>query len=273
MKHMTEKQVLGPVLDVLIQTLPRDNLLCSASLELFEYIKKENIKDLVKYLVINHREKLLKLSHLPTFRDIILRYDQTQGYTANLDYFLETDDELGRKPPPHARLMEHIAVDPAEDEYWNTSDPEDEDDQEAKAAHKSSETNGASTPSKPLVDYPSDEEADENVDPEESSQSKSSEQDSAVSDTAQGGPSVAPPERISEKRRRDEDEDDELDKLMQNKRRNSTSSGSNSAVQTGLGKRRRSFTAGPGNGTPKKIAISLSAGLKTGGGSMADDES
>lgn len=209
---------------------------------------------------------------MPTFREILYRHDQTQGYTANLDYFLEADDEIGRKPPPNVRLMEHIAVDPTEDEYWNTSDPEDDEDQAARTAQRSAEANGGTTPSRRLVDYLSDEEADENADPED--QLQTSEGDAGIADLDSKSISVVtgPPERISEKRRREEDDEDELGKLMQSKRRNS-SSGPAPEISTGMARRRKSFTAGSGNGTPKKIAISLSPTLKTGGGSRSDEDS
>lgn len=271
-KHLVEKKVLGPVLEVAGDAISRDNLLSSASLELFEYIKKENVKDLVKHLVENHRERLLSLSYMSTFRDIILRYDQTQGYTANMDYFLETDEDVGRKPPPGTRMMEHLSVDPAEEEYWNTSDPEDEHEH----ADKSPSTNGSSTHSRPLVDYPSDEEGDENADP-----NGEQSQEPEPSDSEQSGlPSVAPPERLAEKRRREEDDEDELDKLMQNKRRNSSSSASNSSVASGMAKRRKSFSAGSGNNNgnnnntqQKKLTITFSQALKTGGNPRSDEES
>lgn len=258
-KHLTEKDVLGPVLEVLINAMPRDNLLSSASLELFEYIKKEGLKDLVKHLVNNHRDHLVSLSYMATFRDLILRYDQTQGYTANMDYFLETEEDVGRKPPPTTRLMDQIAVDPREEEYWDAEDPE-EDVQDRNGAHRAKK-NGSSTPSKPLVDYTSDEDGDEPAEVDGESKSNEEEEDDSVKN-----PNAAtPPERLSEKRRREEDDDDELGKLMQNKRRNSSSSESNSTTSSSLSQRRKSFTAGAGNGTPKKIAISLSTAFRTGG--------
>jgi protein phosphatase-4 regulatory subunit 3 len=215
-KHLTEKRILGPILEVLTKAISRDNLLSSASLELFEYIKKENIKDLVKHLVENHRERLLSLSYLSTFRDLVLRYDQTQGYTANMDYFLDTEHDVGRKPPPGARMMEHIAVDPAEEEYWNSPDPDDEDDHSVRPAAKTPAGNGSSTPSRPLVDYPSDEEGDENADPN-AEENRDDSSDDNTRGTEPNLPSVAPPERLAEKRRREEDDEDELDKLMHNK--------------------------------------------------------
>lgn len=274
-RHLTEKQVLGPILDVLIETMPRDNLLSSASLEFFEYIKKENLKDLVKYLVVNFRDRLLSLDYMPTFRDIILRYDQTQGYTSNMDYFLDPEDELGRRPPPNSRLMEHITVEQEQEDYWASSDPEDEDEQHGKGGEKAPSTNGSAA-SKLLVDYASDEEADENVDPKASLEAQQSEGGAEVTTpTSDGGlGTVPPPERLSEKRRREEDEDeDELGKLMHSKRRNSASATPpGSGTPHGVLRRRKSFTAGSGNGAPKKIAISLSPSIRT-GGPRSDEES
>lgn len=270
-KHLIEKQVLRPVLEVLIETMPRDNLLSSASLELFEFIKKENMKDLVKHVVTQHRDLLMKLSHLPTFREIILRYEQTQGYTTNMDYFLDPDEEMGRKRP-NTRLMEHLSVDPVEEEYWNTSDPEDEAE---RSGVKTSDANGASTPSRPLVDYESDEEVDESIQSADGTRPQADDGPGTVeSGDASGTPVPPPPERLAEKRRREEDEDDELGKLLQNKKRNSSSSGSNSAVQAGpLGRRRKSFTTGSANGGPKKIAISLGSSVKSVGDVGSDENS
>ncbi|KAJ6447109.1 developmental regulator flbA [Purpureocillium lavendulum] len=281
-KHLTEKKVFGPILDVLIDTLPRDNLVSSASLELFEHIKKENLKELVKHLVVNYRERLVSLSYLATFRDIVLRYDQTQGFTANMDYYLESEEDLTRKPPPNARLMEHIAVDPAEEEYWNTSDPEDEEEEHhEEESVKTLPSNGPETPSKPLVDYPSDEDSDETSNAEggdKAAEAADSTAPVASTDTAAPSqepepPVVAPPERLSEKRRREEDEDDELGKLMQNKRRSSGSTESSPSASPRVNSRRNSFSPNGGGGTAKKISISLSTALKTGGDSRTGDDS
>lgn len=277
-KQITEKKVLGPILDVLIATMPRDNLLGSACLELFEYIKKENLKELVKHLVENYRDRLTGLSYMSTFREIVLRYDQTQGYTANMDYFLESEEDMTRRPPPNARLMEHIAVDPHEEEYWETSDPEDEGDEHRGETSEAAPTTNGSTPSKPLVDYASDEEADETAVGDEDKTMEDEGGETVNSTSTDEAASVAaaaePPERLSEKRRREEDEDeDELGKLMANKRRNSSSSDANSVASNKIGQRRRSFTAGSGNGTPKKISISLSPAVKSGGNARSDDES
>lgn len=274
-KHLTEKQVLGPILAVLVQTLPRDNLLSSACLELFEFIKKENVKDLVKYLVQNHRETLVSLSHLDTFRELIARHDQPQAGSI-LDYFPEEPENSKRPSHPMGRNMEHIAMDMADEEYWNTSD--DEDGPESKALDRPS-TNGDSTPqSKPLVDYPSDEEGDENQEKPDAAHEAAAGEPLSTEDVSVKTPTatVAPPERLSEKRRREEEDEDELGKLMQSKRRNSSGSiSSNSSINSaGIAKRKKSFAdrSSP-SAAPRKISINISPSVKTGGNTRSDEES
>lgn len=276
-KHLAEKQVLTPMLEVFCETMPRDNLLSSASLEIFDFIRKERYRDIIKYLVQNHRAQILRFAHLFTFREILNIHDQMQGFTSNNDFFLEAGDEIvGRQPPTNARLMEHIVVDQAEEEYWNTSDPEDEDAQTTKPVDTVASINGSATPSKPLVDYPSDEEGDENADSGGPSdrQLKDGERQETTLSRETGLGNVPPPERLSEKRRREEDDEDELGKLMQNKRRNSHSASPSpsSSPSSGVIRRRKSFTTGSGNATPRKIAISLSPGLKTGRGARSDED-
>lgn len=272
MKQLLEKRVLSPVLEVMFHSKDKDNLLSSACLELFEFVKKEDIKDFVKFLVVNHRDRLEELSYMPTFQEIILRYDQTQGYTANMDFYLEADDDMARKPPQNARLMEHLAVDPNEEAYWNTSDPEDDDEQPRISDDKSQTGSEGSSASKPLVDYASDEEVEDDVNATSESPLMDESRKTPEDTDDQAAPSVQPPERIAEKRRREEEDDDEIGKMMQHKRRNSNTTPGPSA-QVGAGRRRKSFTAGSGNGTPKKIAISLSPALKSGGVGRSDDES
>ncbi|KAK4251461.1 component of IIS longevity pathway SMK-1-domain-containing protein [Corynascus novoguineensis] len=168
-KHMVDKQVLGPILDVLLRTLPRDNLLSSACLELFMLVNKENLKELIKHAVENYREKITALSYMTTFSEILHRYDHTQGFTLNIDPYFESEDELGRARPPNGAargMMEHLTVDQAQEDYWNTSD--DEDDLPVSQVPNEEELRqslgimGDRSPSKPLVEYNSDEEADEN---------------------------------------------------------------------------------------------------------------
>ncbi|KAK3318415.1 component of IIS longevity pathway SMK-1-domain-containing protein [Apodospora peruviana] len=284
-KNLAEKHILGPVLDILIQTLPRDNLLCSACLELFALISKDNSKELIKHIVENYREKLITLSYMDTFREILSRYDQTEGFSNNGDpYFIESEDEAGRRPTVTAggsrAMMEHLVVDQAQEDYWNgPSDDEDESHQPVQDGA----TNGAGT-GKPLVEYNSDEDAEDGVGdsvmaiaPIVGSLSPSDEQGKENQSPIM--PTASPPERLSEKRRREEDEEDVLGTLMSHKRRNSSSSvGSNTSSiasgGSGLGggallrkkkgsSRDHHLGQGNSNGSPRKIAINISPSSST----------
>ncbi|KAI1125936.1 DUF625-domain-containing protein [Nemania abortiva] len=266
-KHLAEKRVIEPVLDLLIKTMPRDNLISSACLELFEHIKKENIKELVKHMVENYREKLQSLSYMELFRTLILRYDQTSGFTTNMDYFLESEEDGSRdrrrnRPPPQRNPMEHLTMDDAQEEYWNTSD--DEDDLQVRPSDRTLPANGESPSTKLLVDYASDEELDDNI---EAGAIAGDENKPEERHQKAEGPMVAvpPPERVSEKRRREEDEEDDLSKMIQHKRRNSTS-GPNSSSTSPSPLRKKKAVAGArdSGGAPKKIAISLTSTAKTG---------
>ncbi|KAI8965790.1 DUF625-domain-containing protein [Daldinia sp. FL1419] len=270
-KHVSEKKVIGPVLDVLIETMPRDNLLGSACLEFFEFIRKENIKELIKHIVENYRDKVQGLSYLELFKTLITRYDQTGGFSANMDYFIEVDDEPRRRGninPKTGALMEHIAMDQAEEEYWNTSD--DEEELQAKPGNQTPSTNGDSN-AKPLVDYASDEEGDENLDAGALSADEDKPDDEPKKTDESPGDVAPPLERLSEKRRREEDEEDDLSKMVQHKRRSSSAASSNAPSVSGVLRKKRSISGNrdTGNG-PRKIAISLSPGPKGDNGQGQD---
>ncbi|KAK9412799.1 putative Component of IIS longevity pathway SMK-1-domain-containing protein [Seiridium unicorne] len=262
-KQVTSNYVIGSILDVLIATMPRDNLLTSACLEFFEHIKKESIKDIIKHTVENFREKLEKLAYVPLFAYIIQRYDQTQGFTANMDNFLEPEDDTRRRRQgqvmnPRTGIMEQLTLEQNEEEYWNTSD--DEDDLQIRAGNRALSVNGAS-PSTKLVDYASDEDIDESIEEGDlvlDGQAQLEKMDEDESKSISSLPS--PPERLSEKRRREEDEEDEMGKLMTHKRRNSSSASSNTSSTSGLlGKKKRLSGTRDAGGGAKKIAISLSS--------------
>lgn len=280
---MMQEQLFEPILNIVVETMPRDNLLNSACLEFFDFIKREDIKPLIVHLVEHYRDKLTNITYVDTFSHFIDRYDRTQGFAPGMgSSIVDTEEDTPQRPDAGRGDRWDSGVrdlDATEEEYFNTSDDEED------VANKQTEglTNGAGP--KPLVDYPSDEETEAmdaelsvgvlpaNGDTPESSASGGTENGIVLTPTSSTGPS--PPERLSEKRRREEDDDDELGKLaQQHKRRNSSISvGSNTSS---ILRRKKSFTNGSNGVTakPGKIAISLSPAIKTGGeGNGGDDES
>lgn len=126
---MTHNNTFGLILDIVYETMPRDNLLNSACLELFEFIKRENIKPIVLHVVEKYGEKLKNITYVNTFQDLILRYEQMQGYGTEAESTLYSQDESipARRVPPNGQRWQGVReMDAAEEEYFNTSDDEEE---------------------------------------------------------------------------------------------------------------------------------------------------
>ncbi|OJJ68524.1 hypothetical protein ASPBRDRAFT_133502 [Aspergillus brasiliensis CBS 101740] len=294
---MTHNNIFGLILDIVYETMPRDNLLNSACLELFEAIRCENMKPFVLHVVEKYGEKIKNITYVDTFQSLILRYEQMQGYGAEPDPSLMSHEEAmpSRRMPASGQRWQGVGeMDAAEEEYFNTSDDE-EWQQESKQPRSDAarmQNGGASPIVKPLVDYPDDDDDDDDADamdtkPEPSDgqapqDQEQPQQDDPGHDAAASSPAESPstpvsstpqtpPERLSEKRRREEEDDDELMKLTAGpKRRSSTSAGPGTA---GMVRRKRSVSIGSLSATdkgaalgtlntsapPKRIAINLSS--------------
>jgi protein phosphatase-4 regulatory subunit 3 len=293
--------------------MPRDNLLNSACLELFEFIKREAIKPIMLHLGECYRQQLQDVTYVDTFEQILLRFEQLTTDHPEPDHTLFSQDDA---TPPMNRT--HIngrwqglqEMDANEEDYFNTSDDEEEEhDEDAELENvkdvsermqwhrkriKSDMMNGAASPiSKPLVDYPDDDE-DENMDakavtpqtpltPDSAKEGSSPESKVDSEKNLQPSPDIKepelqhPPERVTEKRRRQEDDDeDELGKLSGGPKRRNSSSSASSLASSGSLKRKKGFLRSkqaadqstlPSNADtenhvegrkPRKIAISLS---------------
>ncbi|KAJ5907062.1 uncharacterized protein N7473_003978 [Penicillium subrubescens] len=288
---MTHNNTFGLILDIVYETMPRDNLLNSACLELFEFIKRENIKPFILHVVEKYREKLEHITYVDTFQNLILRFDQMQGYGAEADSTLfSQDDNTPRRMPLNGQRWQGVKeLDAAEEEYFNTSDDEDEWTQENRATLAVGVANGSASPVvKPLVDYPDDDDDDAmDTKPEELADQPAEAQPLTVGDiqvepspeptTSEAGSPTAQappvPERLAEKRRREEEDEDELVKLAAGpKRRSSTSSNSGAGFLNrkknlsigSIGSVEKGGTQGvlgtvTSSAPPKRIAINIGA--------------
>jgi protein phosphatase-4 regulatory subunit 3 len=272
------------ILNIVIETMPRDNLLNSACLELFEFVYREKITAALFHIVEAHREKIKDIDYVDTFQNIVLRYEQQVADNNNpeMETTLFSQDE---ETPPIARPYVNGAqrwqglpeMDSNEEEYFNTSDDEDdsprpqppyrdsanEGGQWQRPRLRSEMVNGGASPlAKALVDYPDDDD-DEPMEgkavltpqspltPESEKENRSPiEMKTTPERRLEPSPDIKsaaelqhPLERLSEKRRRQEgDDEDELDKLSTGiKRRNSTASNSSVSTAPSLRKRKGTF--------------------------------
>ncbi|XP_071688497.1 uncharacterized protein [Rutidosis leptorrhynchoides] len=173
--YIAKNNVFKPIIDAFISNGSRYNLLNSVVLELFEHIRKDNMKILLKYLVETFWDQLVKFDSLPCIQSLKVRYDQAQEHAANQ---LEEDSR---------RHVEDRVLEKEEEDYFN-KDSDEEDSTSASISHTTRIhaqprlTNGsdASCPSsRPggLVDYEDDDEDDEDDKTPPSEQSEKSKDD------------------------------------------------------------------------------------------------
>lgn len=77
-RHIIKHELFGPLLKVFIENGSKYNLLNSAILELFDFIKKENIKLLVQHIAEKYRKDLESIKYVDTFTSLFLKFDQSQ---------------------------------------------------------------------------------------------------------------------------------------------------------------------------------------------------
>ncbi|KAJ5833547.1 hypothetical protein N7474_001858 [Penicillium riverlandense] len=290
---ITHTPAFGLCLDIIYETMPRDNLLNSACLELFDYIKRSNCKSFIIHIVEEYREKLESINYVETFHHLILRYDQMQGYGIDADLVplrRQDEDSTPRRMPLNGERWQGVReMDAAEEEYFNTSDDEEEWTPDTRAAVAVGPLNGAASPAvKSLVDYPDDDDDDDVMDTKPEDDQPAQPLDAAdvpaegdtspASSTTQTPPA---PERLAEKRRREEEDEDELMKLTAGpKRRSSTASNSSAGsmrrkngLSMGMAPGDKSAALGnaTGGAPAKKIAINLGSTLKSGVDSETPD--
>ncbi|OKL57790.1 hypothetical protein UA08_07025 [Talaromyces atroroseus] len=278
--QLTHNNTFGLIIDIVYETMPRDNLLNSACLEMFEYIKRENVKPIITHVVEKYRDKLKAITFVDTFEKLIARYDELQGDGIEADTTLFSQDEItpAQRGALNGQRWQGVReMDAAEEEYFNTSDDEEEWPPEAR--QEGSAIANQTTSHVRLVDYPDDD--DEVMDAKSEIVTTDKQEielpernliDTDVSSTTTSA-RQSPPERLSEKRRRDdEDDEDELVRLVQNgpKRRSSSASSTASMYlrrrQNSIERKTKNSVGGEvpsANAAPKKIAINLSPALKT----------
>jgi protein phosphatase-4 regulatory subunit 3 len=122
-RYIIRGNLFAPVVESLISNYDRYNLLNSAILELFEFIKMEDIKSLCNHVVENYSATLDKITYVQTFKTLKLRYDQHQDRLKDRGT-IEPVTSILRGTPGSRFRRDERAVDEDEEMWFN----EDEDD-------------------------------------------------------------------------------------------------------------------------------------------------
>lgn len=181
LNYFIKNNILKPIIDAFVANGNRYNLLNSAVLELFEYIRKENdLKLLLKHLVDSYWGQLVKFEHLVSIHSLKVKYEQC----------VDNGGTNGAAVMDLRRRIDERAVEREEEErYFN----EDSDEDDVASVSVSLDHKGHQQPSlsngvtsnhpqssrRSLVDYEDDED-DEDYKPPPKKQKEASEEDEGI---------------------------------------------------------------------------------------------
>ncbi|XP_043720303.1 serine/threonine-protein phosphatase 4 regulatory subunit 3-like isoform X2 [Telopea speciosissima] len=167
LRHIVKNNLLKPIVEAFVANGNRYNLLNSAILEFFEYIRKENLKTLITYVVNCFWNQLVKFEHLASIQALKVKYEQSLEAC-------ETRSSVNDGDP--RKRVDERAVEKEEEDYFN-EDSDEEDTASARTSHTRDQrsqtvlSNGSSisdTSLRPrsggLVDYEDDDD-DEDYNP------------------------------------------------------------------------------------------------------------
>lgn len=78
LSSLEQKELLAELVEALFKNGRRYNLLNSAILETFKFIKDENVKSLIAYLMENHWAKLKTIKYTNMFEQMKEKYDHNR---------------------------------------------------------------------------------------------------------------------------------------------------------------------------------------------------
>ncbi|KAL6626231.1 hypothetical protein ACP70R_029957 [Stipagrostis hirtigluma subsp. patula] len=167
-RHVVKFNLLKPVIDAFVKNGDRYNMLHSGVLELLEYIRKENLKYLVIYVVESFWDILAKFERFGSIQAFKLKYQQ---------YMESAETRSSASVPDTRKKAEQRGLEKEEEDYFNEDSDEEDSGSGRRAKHapnqhsKAKEANGSEVDDRPksagLVDYDDDDDDDFNPPPKE----------------------------------------------------------------------------------------------------------
>ncbi|KAF7294291.1 SMK-1 domain-containing protein [Mycena chlorophos] len=120
-----KQDLLKPILDLTLRESRRDNLLSCSCHEYFDFMRRDNMKDLIKFCMTQHEEEIRKLAETPLGKDrfgmFIRRWEINEQPPPP-----ETAEPKPEKPLDNQRWPSQRVLDPEEEDYFNTEEDEEE---------------------------------------------------------------------------------------------------------------------------------------------------
>ncbi|CAL4072320.1 unnamed protein product [Meganyctiphanes norvegica] len=138
-RHIVNSNLFAPVVDAFVRNNGRYNLLDSAIIEMFEYIKVEDIKSLWMNVVEKFGTKLTNVDYVQTFHALHMRYEQHQDRLRDRDRNASLDGLGG--VVRGGRYRRDVRDLDEEEEMWFNNDDDDLDEQESLSVVPTREDN------------------------------------------------------------------------------------------------------------------------------------
>ena len=171
-RQMIQHRLFEPILTLVEHTMPRNNLLNSACLELFEFILSSPVRQLVIHLAEGYRERLGLIGYVQTFRGIVAAYDHwmfppvppASGPEGDTSYTTQEGTPTHRIANG-GRFHGLQEMDGDEEAYFDGIGDDEDDDREDEGGLPTKAVHGGvplgASPIRPLVNYPDDDDEED----------------------------------------------------------------------------------------------------------------
>ncbi|KAL1721678.1 component of IIS longevity pathway SMK-1-domain-containing protein [Schizophyllum commune] len=120
-QQMVKHDLFKPIIDLTLSESRRDNLLSGSCQDLFEHIRRENMKSIIEFIMKNHGDDIRKLAETPLGRhrfEMFIRRYEINCESPPAETKVEKTPEISRFRP--SRAMD------AEEEEWFNADEDDD---------------------------------------------------------------------------------------------------------------------------------------------------
>ncbi|KAM0756516.1 DUF625-domain-containing protein [Meredithblackwellia eburnea MCA 4105] len=122
-RFLMKNDLFGPILELVAREKEKDNLITSAGLEFFEFIRTSNAKAVINHLMDRYGERVRQLAlWLRTFEMIIAKWEQNNEPPPSAE--VPAAAAVGAPPPREAGSWSRMDME--EESYFNASDDEDD---------------------------------------------------------------------------------------------------------------------------------------------------
>ncbi|KAG9122367.1 Platinum sensitivity protein [Ceratobasidium sp. 392] len=122
-RHLIKQDVVLPIIELAARESRRDNMLSSTCQEFFEYIRRENLRLVIDYMMDKHGERVRELAKLPMigmrFAGIVLRWEQNHEEPPPAEAVANSTNGNSTRRWGSGRLM-----DAEEEDYFNSAEEE-----------------------------------------------------------------------------------------------------------------------------------------------------